>query len=148
MFAFAIGIPEEKEEEENDSIDNDEEPGEHDGEVQYSPVLLHIDFCCLLFTILDYEYSNRNNVAEVHNAKHYLVEILIELIVDYPMKAYLLQIDEERREIRSWLEHILGRIESKQSTDALLEDAVTSEVILHSPDVIIKRRKKKKSKKT
>ena len=74
--------------------------------------------------------------------------MLIELIVDYPMKAYLLQIDEERREIRSWLEHILERIESKQSTDALLEDAVTSEVILYSPDVIIKRRKKKKSKKT
>ena len=150
MFAFAIGIPEEKEEEEEtDSIDNEEETEEHenDGEVQYSPVLLHIDFCCLLFRILDYEYSNGDNVAEVQDAKHYLAEILIELIVDYPMKAYLLQIDEERSGIRSWLEHVLERIENKQSINALVEDAVTSEVILYSPDVIIKRRKKKKSKK-
>jgi len=150
MFAFAIGIPEEKEEEEeSDSIDDDEETedNENDGEVQYSPVLLHIDFCCLLFSILDYEYSNGDNVAEVQDAKHYLVEILIELIVDYPMKAYLLQIDEVRSGIRSWLEHVLERIENKQSINALVEDAVTSEVILYSPDVIIKRRKKKKSKK-
>jgi len=150
MFAFAIGIPEEKEEEEeSDSIDDDEETedNENDGEVQYSPVLLHIDFCCLLFSILDYEYSNGDNVAEVQDAKHFLVEILIELIVDYPMKTYLLQIDEVRSGIRSWLEHVLERIENKQSINALVEDAVTSEVILYSPDVIIKRRKKKKSKK-
>ena len=150
MFAFAIGIPEEKEEEEEtDSIDNEEETEEHenDGEVQYSPVLLHIDFCCLLFSILDYEYIDGDNVAEVQDAKHYLVEILIELIVDYPMKAYLRQIDEVRSGIRSWLEHVLERIENKQSINALVEDAVTSEVILYSPDVIIKRRKKKKSKK-
>jgi len=150
MFAFAIGIPaEEEEEEETDSIHNEEETEdvENDGEVQYSPVLLHIDFSCLLFSILDYEYSNGDNVAEVQDAKHFLVEILIELIVDYPMKTYLLQIDEVRSGIRSWLEHVLERIENKQSINALVEDAVTSEVILYSPDVIIKRRKKKKSKK-
>jgi len=63
------------------------------------------------------------------------------------MKTYLLQIDEVRSGIRSWLEHVLERIENKQSINALVEDAVTSEVILYSPDVIIKRRKKKKSKK-
>ena len=149
MFAFAIGIPAEEEEEETASIGSEEETEEHenDGEVQYSPVLLHIDFCCLLFSILDYEYSNGDNVAEVQDAKHYLVEILIELIVDYPMKAYLLQIDEERSGIRSWLEHVLERIENKQSINAFVEDAVTSEVILYSPDVIIKRRKKKKKSK-
>ena len=90
MFAFAIGIPEE---ETNDNEDND-------GEVQYSPVLLHIDFCCILFSILEHEYSARGE-EQVREAKHFLLSVLLALVKDYPMKGYTRQIDEDRSELRN-----------------------------------------------
>lgn len=147
MFAFAIGIPSEREcidTYNNSEIEDEEEGEENDGEVQYSPVLLHIDFCCLLFSVLDYEYKSSDNEDLVREAKHFLVGILIELVTDYPMKAYLLQIDEERVDIRSWLEHILNRIDVNQSLDGLIEEAVISDAIMYTPDVIKRRSRKKK----
>ena len=153
MFAFAIGIPEEedddadeKSEESSTDDDTNDDDGANDGEVQYSPVLLHIDFCCLLFSILDYEYNSKDSEILVAQAKTLLVEILIELIKDYPMKTYLLQIDEERVGIRAWLEFMLDKIENQQSTVNLIEEAASSDKILYTPDVIKRRLKKKKKK--
>eukprot|EP00581_Thalassiosira_minuscula_P032124 CAMPEP_0183774034 /NCGR_PEP_ID=MMETSP0739-20130205/40814_1 /TAXON_ID=385413 /ORGANISM="Thalassiosira miniscula, Strain CCMP1093" /LENGTH=435 /DNA_ID=CAMNT_0026015205 /DNA_START=107 /DNA_END=1414 /DNA_ORIENTATION=+ len=146
MFAFAIGIPEDdsvySHQEDNNISHGDEN---NDGEVQYSPVLLHIDFCCLLFSIIDHEYKCNSSEESIVEGKHFLANVLIELIRDYPMKEYLLQIDEARVGIRTWLEKTLTIIENEQSTDSLVDEAVQSDVILYSPDVIKRRSKKKKS---
>ncbi len=40
--------------------------GENDREVQYSPVLLHIDFCCILFSILDFERHEHRGADDVN----------------------------------------------------------------------------------
>ena len=144
MFAFAIGIPEEdiEDQKENASVDGD---GTNDGEVQYSPVLFHIDFCCLLFSILDHENNQAdNNEGSAGEAKHFLVDILIDLIKDYPMDEYLLQIDQEREDVRNWLKSILSRLKEGRVVDDLVQNAVQSDRILYSPDLIMRRAKKKK----
>ncbi|KAL7542421.1 hypothetical protein ACHAWF_007172 [Thalassiosira exigua] len=147
MFAFAIGIPQEAEGAESHVEDVDEDD-ENDGEVQYSPVLLHIDFCCLLFSILDHEYKNPDIDGPVRDSKRFLVGVLMELIIDYPMKEYLLQIDEDRADIRTWLANILVRLEHGQSTSEIAEEAANSDRILYSPDVMKRRAKKKRSRST
>lgn len=162
MFAFAIGISEwcdDKEDEEgveNDSdyIPDDEDDDDasrvgenvNDGEVQYSPVLLHIDLCCLLFSILDNEYNTLGKEDMVREAKIFLVHVLITLIREYPTKQYLLQIDEERVGIRTWLERVLDLVLGTDNThliNELMNEAVGSDSILYSPDVIKRRSRKK-----
>ena len=144
MFAFAIGIPS------DDDVDVDQgnseyEKGENDGEVQYSPVLFHIDFCCLLFSILDYDYKATVGKEDaVREAKLFLVRVLVKLLRDYPMNEYLLQIDQERKDIRSWLESILARIVEDRQVDDLIEEAVESNMILYTPDLTKRRRSNKK----
>ena len=153
MFAFAIGIPdhnrgEEIAGDEDDSLllENDGRDEENDGEVQYSPVLLHIDFCCLLFSMLDFEFGSNANVDLARReAKYFLVNILIDLIRDYPMRQYLIQIDEERTGVLTWLESALKKLEDGSSMSSLVEEAVESDDVLYTPDVIKRRCKKKKA---
>ena len=145
MFAFAIGIPEEDIQEEKNDEDND-------GEIQYSPVLLHIDFCCILFSILDYEFTARLSEFgddAIVKAKYFLLNVLRALLVEYPTKIYLRQIDDDRNTIRKWLDALLMSIQSAQwdKTSRLIEDAVHSDSIFYSPDVHKKRAKKKKRRK-
>ncbi len=151
MFAFAIGIPAEEidldgdvdvQNKEDKSNDNDD--GKNDGEVQHSPVLFHIDFCCLLFGMLDHEYKSADKDDLVRETKHFLVQVLVELIRDYPMNEYLLQIDQEREGVRTWLESILSRITEERIVDDLIEEAIHSDRILYTPDLIKRRPKKKK----
>ena len=144
MFAFAIGIPDANEQRLDDQL-HDDDIGKNDGEVQYSPVLFHIDFCCLIFSMLDHEYRVSDKEDSVRKAKHFLVKVLVELIRDYPMNEYLLQIDPEREGVRTWLESILSRIAEGLSVDGLIEEAVQSNRILYTPDLI--KRFKKKNKK-
>jgi len=153
MFAFAIGIPdqhsrgEEIAGDDDDSLlpENDGRDEENDGEVQYSPVLLHIDLCCLLFSMLDFEFgSNANLDLARREAKYFLVNVLIDLIRDYPMQQYLIQIHEERTGVLTWLECVLKQLEDGSSISALVEEAVESDDILYTPDVIKRRCKKKK----
>jgi hypothetical protein len=40
----------------------------------------------------------------------FLIELLIELVRDYPMRDYLLQIDVKREGLRTWLEKLLDAI--------------------------------------
>ena len=154
MFAFAIGIPdqhsrgEEIAGDDDDSLlpENDGRDEENDGEVQYSPVLLHIDFCCLLFSMLDFEFgSNANLDLARREAKYFLVNVLIDLIRDYPMRQYLIQIHEERTGVLTWLECILKKLEDGSSISALVEEAVDSDDTLYTPDVIKRKCKKKKA---
>lgn len=139
MFAFAIGIPE-------DGFDEDDSYGgeDNDGEVQYSSVLLHIDFCCLFFTILDYEYSGLEYQHPVEESKRFLLNILLCLIKDYPVYVYLRQIDNERIELRKWLTSVLDTLENDTITNQLVEEAISSETIFFTPDVVCRRLKKKK----
>ena len=138
MFAFAIGIPEEGD-------DDAEENDDNDGEVQYSPVLLHIDLCSLLFSILDHECSKEPE-EKVRQAKFFLLDVLIELIKDYPMKTYLQQINEDRSDLLIWLEELLTSWSDKGIVCRLLNQAVEKKELFYSPDVVkrISKRKKKK----
>ncbi len=148
MFAFAIGIPEERAAGVGDDHEEDGGLDEgNDGEVQYSPVLLQIDFCCLLFSMLDHEYLTKTNANFVREAKLYLLEILLYLIRDYPMKGYLRQIDDERIGIRNWLENVLDSIDDKRALELLVIEAADGDEIFFSPDVIKRRSKKKKKRK-
>ena len=112
MFAYAIGIPTREVGGCDDGDDASDDVGgsamsgkdgdgdgdendENDGEVQYSPVLLHIDFCCILFGIFDFENHESDGVvcneyidddiSACRKTKVFLVDVLINLIEDYPM---------------------------------------------------------------
>lgn len=162
MFAFAIGIISEHDEtgdcgtdtdrdyvHDGDGDDDDasmEAKKVNDGEVQYSPVLLHFDFCCLLFSILDYEYNASDEKDLVREAKVFLVQILTTSIRDYPTKQYLLQIDADRVGIRIWLEKVLNLVlgnDDKHLINDLMDEAVNSDKILYSPDIVKRRARKK-----
>jgi hypothetical protein len=52
---------------------------------------------------------------------------------------------EERAGVQIWLERVLGRLEDGLPTTALAEEAVDSDDILYSPDVIKRRCRKKKT---
>ena len=146
MFAFAIGIPEENAAGLCQRYDRNENVGDkdNDGEVQYSPVLLHIDFCCLVFSILEYEVTKSASKTSVREAKQFLVDVLIEIVKDYPMKGYLLQIDTGRVGVRTWLENVLKSLENAVTLHALVEEAIDSDEIFYSPDIIKRRSKKKR----
>ena len=145
MFAFAIGVPDTNDQNADDRL-HDDDIGKNDGEVQYSPVLFHIDFCCLIFSMLDHEYRASNKEDSVREAKRFLVEVLVELIRDYPMDEYLLQIDQEREDVRTWLDSILSRVAEELLVDGLVAEAVQSDRILYTPDLIKRPPKKKKKK--
>ena len=70
----------------------------------------------------------------------------MDLIRDYPMRAYLRQIDEERVGIRTWLEHVLDLIERGDSISTAVESAINSDEIFYTPDVVKRRSKKKRTK--
>lgn len=145
MFAFAVGVPPDESTcsdagesggggrvGDGNSSDNDHcaKGGDYErnGEVQYSPVLLHLDVCCVMFSIMDHDpdcilkqgqswHSNDgrdggvvNNDDLRRNGKLFLIELLIELVRDYPMRDYLLQIDVKREGLRTWLEKLLDAV--------------------------------------
>lgn len=141
MFAFAIGILEDSEDDQDESEFKNEV---NNGEVQYSPVLLHADLCCILFSIIDYEYVDEKNYAE--EAKLFLLTVLLNLVKDFPMETYDRQIPDDRSEIRDWLGQILDALQEqdRSSIDKLVKKAVKSDTMFYSPDVKKRRIKKKK----
>ena len=144
MFAFAVGVPDPDETRAYEQAAHAAfEDDDNDGEEQYSPVLLHIDFCCLLFSLLDYD-SNSSDIQSILEAKHFLVEILVELIQDYPMQEYLRQVHEGRTSTKEWLDKVLYMIDQNTSLESLIEDAIHSDQIFYTPDVGKMNSKKKK----
>lgn len=149
MFAFAIGMPETVDEEIEPNEDNIGAPV-NDGEVQYSPVTLHMDLCCLLFNIINHEYNEDFQQKDAKSAKEFLLRILVELLRDYPMKGYLSQIDSNRRELLEWLEELLDNLDNDATVERSIEDACNIAEIFSIPDVgrKTKSRGKRRSRKS
>jgi hypothetical protein len=124
MFAFAIGIPEDR----GDETENDEDK---DGEVQYTPVQLHIDLCCILFSLMDSEYADRHD--EQFEAKMFLLSLLVPLIREYPSETYDRLMGDDRMEVRSWLRNLVQAMEQNRNIEKLLEEAVASSTIFCTP---------------
>ena len=111
-------------------------------------MLLHIDFCCLLFSLIDYVYEE-SDPKSVLDAKRFLVDLLAKIIRDFPMRDYLRQINEDRTGIRGWLAQVLTLLEQNASLESIIEDAISSDDVFYSPDVVkqkMKKRKKARSK--
>jgi hypothetical protein len=66
----------------------DRDGEENNKEVQYSPVLLHIEFCCILFGMLDFgrhECCGIDDTPVLRKAKRFLVNVLMNLARDNPI---------------------------------------------------------------
>jgi hypothetical protein len=107
---------------------NDRE--DNDREVQYSPVLLHIDFYTLIFCILRHSRDLAKKNEEAHlEAKIFLLQILIELVKDYHMRGYLFQIGADHSALLSWFEEMLNHLNEKELVDRLIDNAINSDEI-------------------
>lgn len=146
MFAFAIGILEDSGSSETNDYDESEYyESENNGEVQYSPVLLHVDLCCIVFSLIDFEYSDQKDTTQ--EAKLFLITVLIALVKDFPKETYDRQMGDERREVRDWLGKVLDTLEKQEGSsnvDKLVEEALKSDIMFYSPDIKKRRMKKKK----
>ena len=130
MFAFAIGVPEE--------LGDTEHNEDNNGEVQYSPVTNHLDFCCLLFSILDQEDASTDSM-HLKEAKRFLLEVLVDLIRDHPSNFYLRQLSPNRSALLEWLRRCLDDISNESSVKTLIEQGTCSHQIFYTPDVVQKR---------
>lgn len=110
MFAFAVGVPE----------DAGEAPfTEGDGEVQYNPVLFHLDLCGVLFGRCD------------DASKAFLLETLVPLVREHPdAESYSRQLGDARAELAGWLAKLVAALPNDGAVAALLRDAATSESLL------------------
>jgi hypothetical protein len=140
MFAFAIGIPEQQ----VMSDDGENYNEEKNGEVQYSSVLFHIDLCCILFSILDFEYPSHEKALH-DEAKQFLIQILIRLLKDYPndCDTFCSQINDERDDIRTWLDLTMQSLGDRVKCNEFLQAAVSSDSIFYSSEVKKRRTKLK-----
>jgi hypothetical protein len=131
MFAFAIGIP-----------DTDETDEENNGEIQYNPALFHLDLCCILFSMMDFEYADRQE--EHSEAKHFLLHFLIDFVKEFPKESYVRLIGDDRSEFRQWIGNFVASISDQAKVKVFLQKAIESESLLYTPDVCKRRAKKKK----
>lgn len=155
MFAFAIAIPEKEEDAVSDtdpqqggrhmgSRDKANDDEENDGEIQYSPVLLHIDLCCILFGMLDFDQdllaACLEEPSQVLVAKQFLLGLLLPLLQEYPKETYSIHFGDNRQMVREWLEDLVVAQQEGNSrrVEFLLEAASTSDTIMFSPDVTTK----------
>lgn len=89
-----------------DSTQDDVE--NNNGEVQYSPVLLHIDLCCILFGILTFEVEDDDDEQIcIPHAKRFLVEQLLPLLQEYPNQTYSVHFGDNWALLRDWLEELV-----------------------------------------
>ena len=165
MFAFAIGIPDETNEEngsattaslldENGSSGQyskrystasvgDADDEENDGEVQYSPVLLHINLCCIIFGMLDFEDDIHDaeegayDESSLQAAKRFLLARLLPLLVEYPNETHSQHFGDNRALVREWIEELVtAQAEGNaRRVESLLDTAVASDALMYSPDV-------------
>jgi hypothetical protein len=62
-------------------------------------------------------------------AKIFLLQILIELVKDYPMRGYLFQIGTDYSALLSWFEELLNDLNEKELVDRLIDNAINSDEI-------------------
>lgn len=168
MFAFAVGIPtssskDRPQNQQNGTKDNDddglvdllEKYGEEmDGEMQYSPVLFHVDLTCLLFGMMEYEVNDNDDKIQndVYESKRFLVQVLVDLMQTCPNEPYHVLVTEERAALRNWLIQMAdaisrGQSENRTRINQLIEAAIGSNEILFVPDVSQKLKKRRNGKK-
>ncbi|KAG7348658.1 hypothetical protein IV203_017363 [Nitzschia inconspicua] len=124
MFAFCIGIPDDDDAQENTTNNcNDDVPSinigdtkeDQNGELQYNPVLLHVDLCSVLFAVLQPDDSTVHpNFDDDDNimlhSKRYLLRMLPSMILEYPHETYARLIDDRREELRQWLGELVEAV--------------------------------------
>ena len=120
---------------------------DNDGEVQYNPASLHVDVCCILFGIMEFEYSERREERE--QSKRFLLGLLVAMLRDNPDPAtHAHQLSDDRAELRFWLEKLARALEDREATGGLLGEAVESSSIFFSPDACNKKRGRRKNRRT
>ena len=132
MFAFAIGISDDEETNEN-----------NDGEIQYSPALFHIDLCSILFPMMDLDYPNQDSF----HAKQYLLQVLVKLVKDFPLEPFEQLISDDKSEIRCWLIELIAVLNIPTKVEILIQKAINSETIFYATEINKLREKQKKRKK-
>jgi hypothetical protein len=145
MFAFAIGIPDGGPDH-HGVYDEDAVGGNEDnnGEIQYNPVLLHVDLTCILASIMEWEYSHRHE--EHRTAKVFLIEMILTLGSEYTHETYARLLGDDRSSLRDWLGRVVSSFTDRDKLNALVCEAIESETILPNPDIQHNRRKPKKKK--
>ena len=152
MFAFAIGIPEGGVDGGDGGGGGGGDDGANDGEVQYNPVLLHLDLCCILFGHSDFaprefddaDAADADAAAAKQSAKRFLLDRLVEAVRGAPdAEAYERQLGDDRADVRTWLSKLARSIDDAAAVEVLLADATASESLLFAPDVAKKRKKRK-----
>lgn len=162
MFAFAIGIPEEgvaKGCPDNTYGEHEINDESKDGEVQYNPVLLHADLCCILFSrMMEPEYTNRR--SEIDGAKRFLLSMLVDLAGEYPNETYARLLGDDRSELRDWLGRLVAVLREESGRHAsspsmriqlLVQEAIDSDSLVFCPGdtkSLKKRRAKAKKKRS
>ena len=151
MFAFAVGIPEVDKEENgidlnlrgrddgNDDGHGDEEESNQDGsaknnsgdgEIQYCPVLLHLDLCSVLFAMMKNEFFNRD-ASEHKESKAFLIRVLVAFLAENPNETYSQNLaDDKRKALREWIEKLCDRIQIDSGYDDLIEEATNCDDII------------------
>ena len=137
MFAFATGIPEDVVDKTQSKLESiDDEDDDNDGEVQYSPALLHLDFSCIVFGMLDFDEDfSIEDEMEIRSAKQFLLDQLVSLLKEYPGETYEQQLGEKRQLLKDWLQRLVLVLESPREIQSLLEEALISDALMYSPDV-------------
>ena len=140
MFAFAIAIPE-----------KDESAEDIDGEVQYHPALLHLDLCSIIFSLMDDDnVSTVDDARRQKDGKRFLIRMFPAFIREYPSEKYSELIGDDRGEVRGWLGMLVESANDALKVEQLIEEAVESQTMFCTPDVVKrleKKRRKQKQKK-
>ncbi|KAL7451147.1 hypothetical protein ACHAWC_002986 [Mediolabrus comicus] len=158
MFAFAIGIPEDEEDDEllrkskykhstggDESSDEgqDDEDEENNGEVQYFPVLFHLDLCSIVFGIMEHEYNDRSE--EHYPSKVFLLRILIQFICEYPSETYTETLGSTgREELQLWFGRLRTALNDGLNVDNVLDEAASDKSVVFSRRIVKRGRKSKR----
>ena len=156
MFAFAIGIPEDEEDElllrkskykpstGDDESDEGQDDGdeENNGEVQYFPVLFHLDLCSIIFGIMDHEYNDRSD--EHYISKVFLLRVLIQFICEYPSETYSETLGNTGgREVQTWFGRLRTALNDGLNVDNVLDEAACDKSVVFSRRIVKRGRKSK-----
>jgi hypothetical protein len=158
MFAYAIGVYNDE-----DDNDNDGKDGKiNDGEVQYSPALLQLDLCCLVLGWMRDEYADR--MEEHLEVKQFMVSMLVDMILDMQKQhgnetyARSSLLGDDRSQAIEWIGRVVQAGANDidfngDDIDALIQQGVAEgDRIFAIPDVVVmlsstKRRQRDRKKK-